>query len=57
MVVYVALYAVIFGISFWLLAFHKDNPGNWFLYLAMVVSVLAGIVRFIQSRKKQVTQN
>lgn len=54
MVVYVALYAVIFGVSGWLLLFHEESPTNWILYVAMIVSVLAGLVKFaLHSRKRQ----
>jgi len=45
-VVYAALYAVIFGTSTWLLAFHEDSPNNWILYVAMIVAVLTGLVKF-----------
>ena len=52
MVVYSVLYAVIFGISIWLLAFHKESPTNWILYAAMFAAVLAGLVKFaLHSRK------
>ena len=54
LVVYAALYAAIFGISIWLLVFHDDSPTNWFLYIAMIGSVLAGVVKFaLHSRKRQ----
>jgi hypothetical protein len=46
MIVYLALYAAIFGISIWLLVFHNESPTNWVLYIAMIVSVLSGLVRF-----------
>ena len=53
-VVYGALYAVIFGTSIWLLAFHEDSPNNWILYVAMIVAVSAGLVRFaLHSRKRR----
>ena len=53
--VYVPLYTTIFGISIWLLAFQKDGIYNWFLYLAMIVSVFAGAVQFaLQSRQKAI---
>ena len=52
MIVYGLLYAIIFGISIWLLAFHKESPTNWILYVAMFMAVLAGLVRFaLLSRK------
>jgi DMSO reductase anchor subunit len=54
MIVYGALYAIIFGISIWLLAFHKESPTNWILYVAMIVAALVGLVKFaLHSRKKQ----
>jgi len=52
-VVYGLLYVVLFGVSFWLLAFHKESPTNWILYVLMIVAVLAGLVKFaLHSRKK-----
>ena len=53
MVVYSALYAALFGISIWLLVFHPESPNNWFLYIGMIGSVLAGLVKFaLHSRKR-----
>jgi len=53
MIVYGALYAVVFGISIWLLAFHKESPTNWILYVIMAWAVLAGLVKFaLHSRTK-----
>ena len=53
-VVYAALYIVIFGVSTWLLAFHRDSPNNWILYVAMIVALLAGSVKLaLQSRKRR----
>ena len=53
MVVYLALYAVIFGISIWLLVFHNESSTNWVLYIAMIVSVLSGLVKFaLHTHKK-----
>ena len=46
LVVYSALYAALFGISIWLLVFHPESPTNWVLYIMMIVSVLAGLVKF-----------
>ena len=45
LVVYSALYAVIFGISIWLLVFHNESPTNWVLYIAMFASLLSGLVK------------
>lgn len=57
MVVYLALYAVVFGISIWLLAFHDESPTNWVLYVAMTVSILAGLVKFALHRRKRHQQS
>jgi hypothetical protein len=52
LVVYVALYAALCAISIWLLVFHPENPTNWILYILMIVSVVAGLVKFaLHSRK------
>jgi len=51
-IVYFALYAVLFGISIWLLVFHPESPNNWFLYVGMVWSVLAGLVKFALRLRK-----
>jgi DMSO reductase anchor subunit len=52
-VVYGVLYAILFGISIWLLAFHKENPTNWLLYVGMILAVLAGLLHFgLHSRKR-----
>jgi len=53
LVVYLALYAVIFGISIWLLVFHDQSPTNRVLYIAMIVSVLAGLVKFALHTRKR----
>ena len=45
--VYAVLAAVIFGISIWILLVDKDAPHNWFLYVAMAVTVAAGVARFV----------
>jgi len=55
--VYAAIYGIIFGISFWLLIAHKDSPTNWLLYVAMIGSVLAGLVKFIFHSRKQHSQS
>lgn len=46
MVVYVALYVVVFGVSIWLLIADKDSSTNGFLYAAMILSVVAGLAKF-----------
>ena len=57
LVVYAAIYAIIFGISIWLLIAHKGSPTNWLLYVAMIVSVWAGVVKFIVHSRKQHPQS
>jgi len=57
MVVYLALYAVIFGISIWLLVFHDESPTNSVLYVAMIVSILAGLVKFALHTRKRHQQS
>ena len=57
MVVYAALYAIVFGISIWLLIAHKENPTNWLLYPMMIWSVLAGLVKFVMHSRKQHPQS
>ncbi|HKO96544.1 MAG TPA: hypothetical protein VJU86_06120 [Pyrinomonadaceae bacterium] len=53
-VVYLALYAVLFGVSSWLLIFHNENPTNWILYPGMIYAVLAGVVKFaLHTRKRR----
>ena len=44
--VYGVLYAVVFGISIWLLAFKPESPTNWILYPLLGVAVLMGVVKF-----------
>jgi hypothetical protein len=57
LVVYAALYAILFGISIWLLIAHKESPSNWLLYVGMIGSVLAGLVKFIVHSRKQHQQS
>jgi len=50
--VFGVVYAVVFGISVWLLVFRSDSPTNWILYPLMGFAVLAGVVKFaVNSRK------
>ena len=57
MVVYLALYAVVFGISLWVLAFHDESPTNWVLCVAMIVSILAGLVKLALHTRKRHQQS
>ena len=52
MLVYGVLYAVIFGVSIWLLAFENESPTNWVLYAALGVAVLAAVVKFAMHSRK-----
>ena len=56
-IVYFVVYAVLFGISIWLLVFHPESPNNWFLYLGMVWAVLAGLVKFAWQWRKRPQQS
>lgn len=50
--VYASLYAIIFAVCIWVLIFHPESPTNWLAYAAMIVSVLAGAIKFaVHSRK------
>ncbi len=50
--VFAVLYALVFGISIWLLAFDNESPTNWILYPAMAVSVFAGMMKFALHLRK-----
>ena len=52
-IVYAALYAIIFGVSIWALIAHRESPTNWLAYAAMIVSVLAGVIKFAAHSWKQ----
>ena len=56
-IVYGVLYAILFGISIWLLAFHKENPTNCVLYVLMTVAVLAGLAHFLLLWRKKNQQS
>ena len=53
MIVYVALYAVVFGVSIWSLVADRESPTNWLAYAAMIGAVLAGVVKFAAHSRKQ----
>ena len=53
MVVYAALYTIVFGISIWLLIAHSESPTNWQVYVLMVGAVLAGAIQFAIHSWKQ----
>jgi len=52
MLVFTVLYVVIFGISIWLLAFHKESPTNWILYVLMGAAVVMGLVKLALNSRK-----
>jgi len=53
--VYGVLFAVVLGITTWLLAFHNDSPTNWILYLTIAVAALAALVKFVLFSRKPST--
>ena len=50
--VYCVLYALVFGISIWLLAFDKESPTNWILYAGTVYALFAGAVKYLLHLRK-----
>ncbi len=44
--VYGVLFAVVFGISLWLLASRNESPTNWILYVAMAGAIVAALAKF-----------
>jgi hypothetical protein len=56
MIVYAVLYAILFGISIWVLIADRESPTNWLVYAGLIVSVLAGAIKFaVHSWKQQRT--
>ncbi|HKP45139.1 MAG TPA: hypothetical protein VJT50_00950 [Pyrinomonadaceae bacterium] len=53
MIVYAALYTVVFGISIWLLIAHSESPTNWQVYVLMIGAVLSGAIQFAIHSWKQ----
>ena len=45
-IVYAVLYAVIFGVSIWVLIVNRESPNNWLVYAGVIGSVLAGAIKF-----------
>ena len=55
-IVYAALYVILFGISIWVLIANRESPTNWLVYAGLIGSVLAGVIKFaIHSSKRQRT--
>lgn len=56
LIVYAALYVIVFGLSIWALITDSKSPTNWLAYAAMIGSVLAGAIKFaVHSWKQQRT--
>jgi len=52
--VYVFLYALVFGISIWVLMTDRESPTNWLVYALMIGAVLSGAIQFaVHSWKRQ----
>ena len=45
-IVYAALYTIVFGISIWLLIAHSESPTNWQVYVLMIAAVVSGAIQF-----------
>ncbi|HKO36525.1 MAG TPA: hypothetical protein VJV21_08600 [Pyrinomonadaceae bacterium] len=56
LIVYAALYVVIFAVCIGVLITDPESPTNWLAYAAMIGSVLAGAIKLaLHSRKQQKT--
>ena len=53
LIVYAALYSIIFGISIWVLITDRESPTNWLAYAALIGSVLAGAIKLALHSWKQ----
>lgn len=54
LIVYAALYVIIFAVCIWVLITDPESPTNWLAYAAMLGSVLAGAIKLaLQSWKEQ----
>ena len=55
-IIYAALYVILFGVSIWVLIADRESPTNWLVYAGMIGSVLAGAIKFaVHSWKQQRT--
>jgi uncharacterized membrane protein len=52
-IVYSVLYAIVFGISIWALVAHREGPTDWIAYALMILSALAGVIKFAIHSWKQ----
>lgn len=56
LIVYAALYVILFGVSIWVLITDPESPTNWLLYAGMIWAVLAGAIKLaLHSWKKHRT--
>lgn len=51
--VYAVLYAILFGVSIWVLISDRESPSNWLVYAGLIVSVLAAAIKFAVHSWKQ----
>lgn len=45
-VVYIVLYATVFGVCTWVLITDRESPTNWQVYALMIGAVLSGAIQF-----------
>ena len=45
LIVYAALYGILFAVCIWVLITDRESPTNWLAYAAMIGSVLAGAIK------------
>ena len=56
LLVYAALYVILFAVCIWVLIADPESPTNWLAYVLMIGSVLAGIIKLaLHSWKQQRT--
>ena len=53
LIVYAALYVVIFAVCIGMLVTNRESPTNWLAYAAMIGSVLAGAIKLALHSWKQ----
>ena len=55
-IVYIVLYAIVFGVCIWVLITDRESPTNWQVYALMIGAVLSGAIQFaVHSWKRQRT--
>ena len=53
LIVYAALYVIVFGVSICVLITDPESPTNWLAYAGMIGAVLAGAIKFALHSWKQ----